>query len=103
VGVSRGPGVAFPETESADEAVAIFVVAEAEVHAVGIVLAARETEILLQADVAGVVAGRGFLFIRDHRWDFIANCGLIGYYHVSTCNSDVRQGKIRTAAHAFAK
>ena len=56
VGVARRPGVAFAQAEAADEAVALFIVGELQAHAFGIVLAAGEAVILLQAGVMGIVA-----------------------------------------------
>ncbi len=59
VGVSGRAGVALAESEAADEAIALFVVGEAQAHAVGIVFAADETEILVRAQEAGAVARSG--------------------------------------------
>ena len=49
-------GVALAEAEFADEGLARFVEGEFQAHAVGIILATGEAVILLQLDVAGVVA-----------------------------------------------
>ena len=56
VAVARGAGVAVAQAEVADEGLAFFVEDEVEAHAFGIVLAADEAVVLLQFDVAGVVA-----------------------------------------------
>jgi hypothetical protein len=56
VAVTGGSGVALAEAELADEDLAGFVEGEFQAHAVGIVLAAGEAVVLLQLDVAGVVA-----------------------------------------------
>src|SRR5579862_3971566 len=62
VGVAGRSGVAFAEAEAADEAIALLVVCELEVHAFRIVVAASKAVVLLQADVGGVVAlACGFL------------------------------------------
>jgi len=53
--VTRRPGIAFAQAKPADEAVPVFVIAEFEAHAVGIVLPASEAVVLLQANVARVV------------------------------------------------
>jgi hypothetical protein len=60
VAVSGRSGEALAEAKAADEAVALFVVGEAEPHAVGVVLAAGETVVFLEADVAGAVTCSGF-------------------------------------------
>ena len=49
-------GVALAQAEFADEGLAGFIEGEFEAHTVGIILAAGETVVFLQLDVAGVVA-----------------------------------------------
>lgn len=62
VGVSGRPSVTFAQAKAADEAVALFVVGELQAHALGIVLAASEAEVFLQANILGAVAAAsGFL------------------------------------------
>jgi hypothetical protein len=56
VGVAGRSGVTLAEAEAADEGLAFFVEGELEAHAAGIVHAADEAAILLDFDVAGVVA-----------------------------------------------
>ena len=56
VAVAGRSGVAFAQAEFADEGLALFVEGEFEAHAVGIVRAAGEAVVLLQFEVAGVVA-----------------------------------------------
>ncbi len=56
VAVARRSGVTLTEAEAADEGLALFVEEELEAHAVGIVLAADETVVLLHFHVASVVA-----------------------------------------------
>jgi hypothetical protein len=62
VAVSGRSGVALVEAETGDVAVELFVVGEAQAHAVGIVLSAGEAVVLLEADIDGAVSatGRGF-------------------------------------------
>src|SRR5713101_8306363 len=60
--VSGRAGVALAQLETADEAVAIFVITKLQAHALGIVFAASKAIILLQADIAGIVSmAVGFL------------------------------------------
>lgn len=54
-------GKALAEAEAADEAFALFVIGEAQAHAVGVLCAAAEAMVLLQLDVAGIVSGLGEL------------------------------------------
>ena len=62
MGVARRAGVALAQPEAADKAIALLVIGELETHAIGIVFAAGEAVVLLQADVTRVVAAAcGFL------------------------------------------
>ena len=79
VAVAGRSGEALAQTKTADEAVAAFVVGEAEPHALGIVFSAGEAVVLLQADVTGIVSADGFtrrflarrFLLRSHGKDFI--------------------------------
>src|ERR1022692_3832721 len=57
--MSRRAGVTLTQPEAADEAIALFVIGKLQPHAFGIILAAGKAAVLLQADVAGVVAVGG--------------------------------------------
>jgi len=74
--VAGRSGETLPEAKAADKDVAVFVVGEAETHAVRIVLSTGEAVIFLQADECGAVTVGGFLLGRfgfgsshDLGWD----------------------------------
>ena len=89
VAVARGSGVAFAESEAADEGLAWFVENEFEAHALGIVLAADEAVVLLHFDVAGVVA----LGFGGHGKDFILRRGGSCQLKVKSFNRRGRGGR----------
>ena len=57
VAVSWRAGIALAQTKTADEAIALFVVGEAQEHAFGIVLSAGKAVIFLETCVVGAVSG----------------------------------------------
>src|ERR1039458_2787036 len=84
VAVSRRSGVAPAQAEAADETIAVFVVGEAQPHAVGVVLAAGEAVVLRQFYVARVVSSfgaSGFALLSSHR-KILSRTGLGTVYHV---------------------
>src|SRR5436309_1720422 len=54
--MSRRPGVALAQPEAAHEAVAFFIIGKLKAHALGIIFSAPKAKILLQPDVARVMA-----------------------------------------------
>jgi hypothetical protein len=66
--VAGRSGVTLAQPKTAHEAIALFVVAELQVHAFGVIPAASEAIILLQADVARIVAMGGRLFRHTARF-----------------------------------
>ncbi|MEY2414235.1 MAG: hypothetical protein QOD84_2841 [Acidobacteriaceae bacterium] len=78
--VARRPGVALAEPEMAGEAFALFVIDKVQVHAMGIILAAGKTEILLQLETFGAVSAisrcllHGIILAEGHfRLGFLGN------------------------------
>src|ERR1017187_2925192 len=84
VAVSRRSGVAPAQVEAADETIAVFVVGEAQPHAIGVVLAAGEAAVLRQFYVTRVVSSlgaSGFALLSSHR-KILSRTGLGTVYHV---------------------